>query len=70
MYLTSDQFDKLLTGYNTEEAAGWQLTVGDQLAVEQLKTLRSIKGGVNFLVAIVIIGLVISLLVTCGSILG
>jgi hypothetical protein len=70
MILTKDVLDNITHGgYNDAWAHEVGLTLSDQLAIEQLKALKSIKNGVTFLVIIVIIGIGLSLLGACGALI-
>ena len=67
MILTRDVIKDITEEYNEAWAHEVGLTLSDQIAIEQLKVLKKIKGGVTFLVVVVIIGIGLSLINACGA---
>jgi hypothetical protein len=68
MILNKEQLENFLGGYNDEDANTFGITLSDQIAIEQLKMLKSIKSGVNSLVVITGMGIAAYLLNACGLI--
>lgn len=66
MIVTKERLNDLLYKYSIEEAEELGLTVRDQILIEQLKALNTIKQGVTFLVVVTILGIVITVLASCG----
>lgn len=65
MALTASKLDQLLNAYGQQDVEELGMTLHDQLTIEQIKLLRSIKNQLRFFVILTVIGIAAILLSMC-----